>query len=1017
MIAAAQGLGRSRYSRCDGLPLALLCLLLFCVPAWAQTPAPLQAYRMPQQPLEQALAELASLSGVQILMAPQMLRDKTAPALDGRYSTAQALQRLLAGSGLSYRLTDSGVVTIVAAPRPAPAPAATSQAPPPLLAQVATSLTPLQVTGSRIRRSEFEGAAPLTVITAEQMERDGRFSLAEVLAVNGQSVYGAESQSGGGRFSANAQPVNLRGLGAGRALILVDGRRVPDYPFPSNGRSNFQSLGSIPLAGVDRVEIMTGGASAVYGADAIAGVINIVLKQPADGQQVKLRTGTSTEGGADRFDLQWSGGFSGQDWRADYVLQYAQSELLRGYQRGIQLPAQPTARAQPALGLGMQAPGGALLPLPAGVCERWAPAFIDWNYAAASGQPQGPGCGSWRTPGYASLSDGVREVSARLRAERDLPAGMQMWAAVQVWHARSETAAVPETITGPHNARTGRVNEVHDPLLGRVSPLRLMTPQEMGGLAAMNDRYAERMADLAVGVRGNFGQAMEWSFTAGHSDYQVQRDLRRLLGAQVNAFFFGPAQGFTADGVPIQPLNLDHWYRPITPQEYRALSTDVHYRARSQVDTASYVLTGDVAELPGGKLGVALVLEAGRQRYALRNRPSVLPLQLDLYDLAGSVGAGVRNRYALGGEARIPLAAALKASVAARLDHYDDRASRGVAPTWSTGLEWRPTAGLLLRASHATSFKVPDMHWAHTDGGGSFGTAVDVLRCMQAGANPECGAYASHFLTRTMQNPELKAESGVSSTLGVVWDAAEALSMSLDYWDVRSNRGIGRIAPGLLLRDEAECTTGLKLDGTPTAADLRAWECRKARARVVRSGEQRTGRVVMVESMAANQSDERVRGIDAVLDARMHTAVGQFAAHTAWSRLLHASRRVRAPDTLYPQWRPVPWQSGENRAFRSNFSSSLGWQGESGWSANLFGIRYGSLPRVDGKGRLPPLWLWNANIGRRISEQAAVTLFITNVFNTPPPRDSSNTEFPYFHDDIYSAVGRQVALQLDYNFD
>lgn len=1010
---APQGVSHNRWS---WLAPVLLCLLFAGVPVWAQAPTQLRAYHMPRQPLEQALAELASVSKLQILMAPQMLRGKSAPALNGRYSAAQALQRLLVGSGLSYRLTDSGVVTIVAAPSLPQAPVVAKPAHARLLPQVATSLAPLQVTGSRIRRSEFEGAAPLTVISAEQMERDGRFSLDEVLAINGMSVYGTESQ-GGGRFSANAQPVNLRGLGVGRALILIDGRRVPDYPFPSNGRSNFQSVGSIPLAGVDRVEVMTGGASAVYGADAIAGVINVVLKQPRDGQQLKLRTGTSTQGGADRFDLQWLAGFSGHDWRADYVLQYAESELLRGYQRDIQLPARSGAGLQPALALGVEGDSGALLPLPDGVCDRWRPAFVDWSYAAATGPVHGQGCGTWRNAGYASLADWRRDVSGRLRAERDLSADTQLWTTLQLWHSRSAIAAAPETITGPHSISTGRVGQVRDPQLGVVSPLRVLTPQEMGGLRVMNDRYAEWMVDFSLGLRGYVGNGMEWSLTAGHSDYEVQRVFRRLLGAQVNGFFFGPAQGVTDDGILIQPLNLDHWYRPITAQEYRALSTNVHYRARSQVDSGSYVITGDVAELATGKLGVALLLEASRQRYALSNQPSVLPLQLELYNLTGSVGAGTRSRYALGGEARIPVTDNVKLSVAARLDKYDDSTSLGLAPTWSTGLEWRPVAGLLLRASHATSFKAPDMHWMYTDGGGSFGTAVDVLRCMQSGANPDCGDYASEFLTRNYRNPGLGAESGVSSTVGLVWDAAEPVSMSLDYWDVRNNRGIGRISPALLLRDEAECTMGLKMDGTPSAVDLRSWECRTARARVLRSGEGGAGRIVMVESMAANQSKERVRGIDTVVDARVGTAAGQLDLHVAWSHTLDARRLLRAPGTLHEQWYPMQWQSGQNLAFGNIFSASLGWQGADGWSANLFGIRYGSLPRANGIGRLRPLFLWNTNVSKRISEQATVTLFVNNVFDTPPPHDSSNTEFPYFYDEVYSAVGRQVAVQLDYNFD
>ena len=169
--------------------------------------------------------------------------------------------------------------------------------------------------------------------------------------------------------------------------------------------------------------------------------------------------------------------------------------------------------------------------------------------------------------------------------------------------------------------------------------------------------------------------------------------------------------------------------------------------------------------------------------------------------------------------------------------------------------------------------------------------------------------------------------------------------------------------------------------------------------------------------MAANQSKERVRGIDAVVDARIGTAVGPLDLHVAWTHTLDARRLLRAPGTLHEQWYPMQWQSAQNLAFNNIFSASLGWEGADGWAANLSGIRYGSLPRTNGVGRVRPLFLLNANFAKRISEHATVTLFVNNVFDTPPPRDSSNTEFPYFYDEVYSVVGRQVALQLDYNFD
>lgn len=1000
------------------MPLSIAGALLICLllmPATVKAQA--SDITLEQQPLAQSLNQLAQRLDLQILVPPALVRGKTAPALSGRHAAASALRLLLAGSGLGYRQSASGVITIVDLPHKVPAAKAALQEPA-TLPTVGTSLNTLQVTGSRIRRSEFEAAAPLTIITAGQMEREGRFSLAEALASNGMNDYGAESQGAGRRFSANSQPLNLRGLGPGRALILVDGRRLPDYPFPSNGRSNFQSLGGIPIGSVDRVEVMTGGASAIYGADAIAGVVNIVLKHPREGSQLKVRTGTTGQGGADRVELQWSRGHAGDDWQLDYGVQYAHRELLRGFQRDLQHDG--LAGQQPELGVGLLRTGqaasaGHLVPMPAGVCERWNGEFVDWNYSTAA--LSGAGCGTWRNAGYASLADGMQEVSAQMHAEWSISARTQAWLTLQGWRADSALAAGFETITGPHSVESGKVNQIYDPRFGYLSPRRILTPQEVGGLGMMNDRYRERMWDVALGLRGRHGQRLDWALTLGSSDYLVQRERRRLLGDKVNAFFFGEPSGVTDDGIIIQPLNLQHWYRPITPREYAALSSRVHYRAQTKVESASYVASGGILDLPAGPLGIALVLEASQQRYRLQNTPSVVPLDMQLYDVTGSVGAGRRDRRAIGGELSVPVTATVRASFAGRLDNYRDDAANYLARTRNAGLEWRPIPGLLLRASRATSFKVPDMHWVFTDGGGSYGSAVDAVRCINAGANPGCEGYASEFLTWTYRNPALSAETGTSTTAGLVWDAGDEVSMSLDFWQVSNAQGIGRISPAQLLRDEAECVTGLRLDGSPAGVDLRSWECRKARAQVVRTGGDGTGAVVRVESTAANQSEQRLRGVDTVLDWRTSTGIGDFNVHAAWTHTFWGQRRIRSPGTLHEQWRAAQWASGENLAFRSNVSGSVGWQGRQGWSGNLFGIRYGRLRRADGDGWVQPLWLLNASVGKRLGQRAVMTVFINNVFNTAPPRDSSNDRFPYYYDEVYSAIGRQFAVQLDYNFD
>lgn len=127
-----------------------------------------------------------------------------------------------------------------------------------------TTLDAVTVVGSRIKRSEIEGPSPVTVISAEQIEREGFISVYDALNTLTQTTGSIQNELTQSGFTPNAQVLNLRGLGPGRVLTLINGRRAADYPLPYNGQSNFVNLASIPAAAVERVELLSGGASAIY---------------------------------------------------------------------------------------------------------------------------------------------------------------------------------------------------------------------------------------------------------------------------------------------------------------------------------------------------------------------------------------------------------------------------------------------------------------------------------------------------------------------------------------------------------------------------------------------------------------------------------------------------------------------------------------------------------------------------------------------------------------------------------
>ena len=163
------------------------------------------------------------------------------------------------------------------------------------------------------------------------------------------------------------------------------------------------------------------------------------------------------------------------------------------------------------------------------------------------------------------------------------------------------------------------------------------------------------------------------------------------------------------------------------------MSSTLKYEADSYVNQGSFVLSGDLFELPAGPVGFAGVIEGVQQGYDLNSPDGILPTNRTVYNLTGTNGGGDRDRYALGVEFSVPIFSQLKASAAARYDKYDDITAVDDARTWALGLAYRPFQSLLIRGNLSTSFKAPDMHYVYNEGSGSFSTVLDTYRCLDGG--------------------------------------------------------------------------------------------------------------------------------------------------------------------------------------------------------------------------------------------------------------------------------------------
>jgi outer membrane receptor protein involved in Fe transport len=166
-------------------------------------------------------------------------------------------------------------------------------------AQDSTDLGKLKVTGSRIKRLDVEGPSPIVVVTRDEIEERGFSTVYEALENLTQNTGTLQTEAFTNQFTPNAQSLSLRNLGGGRTLVLMNGRRVADYPQPYNSQSNFFNFATIPAAAIEQIEVLTGSASAVYGSDAVAGVINIILRDDITAPTLSARYGTTADGGGD----------------------------------------------------------------------------------------------------------------------------------------------------------------------------------------------------------------------------------------------------------------------------------------------------------------------------------------------------------------------------------------------------------------------------------------------------------------------------------------------------------------------------------------------------------------------------------------------------------------------------------------------------------------------------------------------------------------------------------------------
>jgi iron complex outermembrane receptor protein len=625
----------------------------------------------------------------------------------------------------------------------------------------------IEVTGSRIKRADVEGALPVTVIDRQELELSGDNSVADFLRNTTFNSFGSFRPQSGSSAQSVAQ-ISLRGLGAGRTLLLLDGRRIPTAPSTGQG----QDLNMIPLASVERIEILSDGASAIYGSDAIGGVINIITRKDFNGVELTVgmgdpkRTGGETEEGSAIFGISGDrgsmiGGMSynnrgiifqrDRPWSAGGVSSYSNELYAANPSPGSFFGFTPGSRINGTQGLGPSVIPAVSACSGPGFTRTATRCFYDFTFVAADEAEQ-------------------RNESLFMRGTYQINDDWSTYLSASVQRVKSFGRYAPT----PSSPWLGGAQ----PFIPVGSPNHPATVFPTAGYNP-NVPYFFRHRFAASANRDTFIDANTYNFLLGaegqlgdfYLDFGVRSSESR--GYEKGLGIVGSiAQQFISNGTYniYDPFNNSS---DVLQGMVATVPRDNLYKVEELFGTAST----DLWEMGGGAAGVAFGVEFRSEEYA--DNYDSLTETGQIVGGAGNSAGGGRNVKSAFGELLMPVLSNLEVSLAARYDEYSDYGN-DTSPKLS--VRWQPFESLTLRGSIGKGFRAPTLDIITAQPSFSADGISHPETCLSQGQPAGCATQVNAYV---IANPNVASEQSDQFSVGLAWDATDWLSMTVDYYDIK----------------------------------------------------------------------------------------------------------------------------------------------------------------------------------------------------------------------------------------
>lgn len=900
--------------------------------------------------------------------------------------------------------------------------------------QSAKQLNKVVVTGSLIPQTELETFKPLTIISAEDIQARGFTSVADVLQATSFATGGVQGNQTSASFTQGAETLSLFGLSPSYAKYLIDGRPMSNYPALYNGSDVFNNISGLPIDLVERIEILPGGQSSLYGSDAIAGVVNIILKKQVDGTIISTRVGGYHEGGGESFRASIADQIDFKDDRLAVLVgaQYEKTKPIWGYQRSLTERYNTEGTSAPLSGRDwlVYSPFTSYYWPEGANCDA-----VSAGFGGTIEQQTRPGfgdelyCGSMSSPGYRTLKNSKESTQLYSHVTFDINPNMQFYADA-LYSAENVQYHIGSNYTW---WGTGvEWGYFFDPRAdgggGNLLNLqRVFVPEDMGGYENTMANDKNRSYRVGFGVNGTFGESY-WDYDIGftRTEYKLDETQLSRLADPINAFFqehvLGPQLGMDPwyGNYPVFEPDYAAFYTLLTPEQFFSFMGPTVSESRTFDNMVRAVVTNSALfQMPGGDAGFAVAVEGGNQGWTYDPDPRFL--NGEIWGTTAVSGGGDRSRYAVTSEIRLPVIESLTATVSGRYDSFKVADEDVSKPTYSVGLEFRPFESLLFRGKYGTAFKVPTLSDQFQGMSGFYSFTTDYYNCYQLGFDPEevddCPNQYSNvqFFGTQQGNPELDPINADVWSYGVVWAPTATFSVGADYhhFDIRDE--VAQQSIDQLMRDELACRIG--------QLDPNSGTCQAAFTQIHRGS---TGRVTQIDVSKVNIASEVLNAVSAEAHYLQDMgAWGSLQFNGSYTRNLKHEFQQYPNDPVIDLLNDPYWSS--DPTYKAN--ASVAWRLNS-FTTTLYANHIGPTPNYiarltpvgyerPGAYKLGTYTTYNGSVNWDVTEDFKLSFLVNNLFNKMPTMDRMNypgsSGAPY-NTGNFNPYGRAYYIEARWNF-